>query len=118
MSLNVFCRYCGQQISDIDLVCPHCDSKQNFTIVSSYNSSHISSSNSRKNSEGVIAFIVCFFFGVFGIHRFIYGKIGTGLLMLITLGGFGIWWLIDLIRIGIGHFTDSQGNHLSLIHNH
>ena len=110
MSLNVFCRYCGQQISDIDLICPHCDSKQNFTVGSS--------SSSRKNSEGVIAFVVCFFFGVFGVHRFIYGKIGTGILMLITLGGFGIWWLIDLIRIGIGHFTDSKGNQLSLIHNH
>ncbi|MCJ8321933.1 MAG: TM2 domain-containing protein [Colwellia sp.] len=110
MSLSVFCRYCGQQISDIDLVCDHCDSKQNFTVVSN--------GSSRKNSEGVIAFVVCFFFGVFGIHRFIYGKIGTGFLMLITLGGFGIWWLIDLIRIAVGHFTDSKGNHLSLIHNH
>jgi TM2 domain-containing membrane protein YozV len=116
MSLNVFCRYCGQQIADIDLVCVHCDTKQNFTVVSS--------NPSRKNSEGVIAFVVCFFFGIFGIfgifglHRFIYGKIGTGILMLITLGGFGIWWLIDLIRIAIGHFTDSKGNHLSLIHNH
>lgn len=110
MSLNVFCRYCGQQISDIDLICAHCDSKQNFTVVSGI--------SSRKNSEGVIAFIVCFFFGVLGLHRFRYGKIGTGILMLVTLGGLGIWWLVDLIRIAIGHFTDSKGNHLSLIHNH
>jgi TM2 domain-containing membrane protein YozV len=110
MSLSVFCRYCGQQIADIDLICTHCDLKQNFTVVSS--------SPARKNSEGVIAFIVCFLFGIFGLHRFIYGKIGTGILMLITLGGFGIWWLIDLIRIGVGHFTDSRGNQLSLIHNH
>ena len=110
MGLSVFCRYCGEQISDIDLVCAHCDSKQNFNIVSS--------SNSRENYEGVIAFVICFFLGVFGIHRFMYGKIGTGILMLITFGGFGIWWFIDLIRIGIGHFTDSKGNHLSLIHNH
>ena len=110
MSLNVYCRYCSEQISDIDLICEHCNSKQNFTVVSS--------NNSRKNSEGVIAFFVCFFFGVFGLHRFRYGKIGTGILMLLTLGGLGIWWLIDLIRIAIGHFTDAQGNHLSLIHNH
>ena len=110
MSLNVFCRYCGQQISDTDLVCGHCDSRQNFT--------EPSRDASRKNYEGVIAFVVCFFFGVFGVHRFIYGKIGTGILMLVTLGGFGIWWLIDLIRIAIGHFTDSRGNRLSLIHDH
>lgn len=110
MSLNVFCRYCGEQISESDITCMHCGSEQNFTMTPNQ--------VSRRNSEGVIAFVICFFFGVFGLHRFIYGKIFTGFLMLITLGGLGLWWLIDLIRIGVGKFTDSKGNQLSLIHNH
>jgi TM2 domain-containing membrane protein YozV len=57
----------------------------------------------------VPAILICFFFGAFGIHRFWVGKIGTGILMLLTLGGLGIWALIDFIMIVVGKFTDKQG---------
>ena len=53
--------------------------------------------------------LLCFFFGILGVHRFFVGKIGTGLLMLFTLGGFGIWALVDFIIIVTGNFTDSNG---------
>ncbi len=49
-----------------------------------------------------------------GIHRFYVGKIGTGILMLITGGGFGIWVLVDLILIVTNKFEDKQGNILEL----
>ncbi len=52
--------------------------------------------------------------GVFGAHRFYVGKIGTGLLMLCTLGGFGLWWLYDLIMIASGEFRDEEGRRVSL----
>lgn len=45
----------------------------------------------------IVAILLCFFFGGLGVHRFYLGKIGTGILMLITLGGLGIWALIDFI---------------------
>lgn len=47
--------------------------------------------------------------GSLGVHRFYVGKIGTGILMLLTLGGLGIWWLIDLIMVACGAFRDKQG---------
>jgi len=42
------------------------------------------------------------------------GKIGTGVLMLVTFGGFGIWALIDLIMILMGKFTDKAGNPITV----
>ena len=54
------------------------------------------------------ALLLCFFFGVFGVHRFYVGKVGTGLLQLVTLGGLGIWALVDLILIIVGSFRDKQ----------
>ena len=52
------------------------------------------------------AFLLCFFFGFLGAHRFYVGKIGTGILQIVTLGGLGIWALIDFIMIIIGKFSD------------
>jgi len=59
------------------------------------------------------AFLLCFFLGMFGAHRFFVGKIGTGVLQLLTLGGLGIWTLIDFIMIIVGSFTDKEGNKLT-----
>lgn len=47
----------------------------------------------------VLLLIMSIIFGWIGVDRFIMGKVGTGILKLITIGGFGIWWLIDLILI-------------------
>ncbi len=59
------------------------------------------------------AFLLCFFLGILGVHRFYVGKIGTGILHLITLGGLGIWTLIDFIMIIVGAFTDKEGKKLT-----
>ena len=53
--------------------------------------------------------LLSIFLGEFGIDRFYLGKVGTGILKLITLGGFGIWWLIDIILTIAGAATDKQG---------
>ncbi len=58
-------------------------------------------------------FLLCTLFGVFGIHRFYAGKIGTGLLQLVTMGGLGIWTLVDHIMLAWGAFTDSGGNRIT-----
>ena len=67
----------------------------------------ISDSYSPKSYIACVLF--CFFFGIFGVHRFYVGKVWTGLLMLITLGGFFIWSVVDLVLIIIGEFKDKSG---------
>lgn len=65
----------------------------------------------RTSEKGFVpALLLCFFLGSFGIHRFYVGKIGTGILMLLTLGGLGVWTLIDFIMIAVGSFKDKEGN--------
>ena len=51
--------------------------------------------------------------GPFGAHRFYVGKTGTGLLMLCTLGGVGLWYLYDLILVSGGSFRDAEGRLVS-----
>lgn len=57
----------------------------------------------RKQKNWVLVLIMSIFFGTLGVDRFIMGHVGWGILKLITFGGFGIWWLIDLILIAMKH---------------
>jgi TM2 domain-containing membrane protein YozV len=59
------------------------------------------------------AFLLCFFFGALGAHRFYVGKVGTGILWLFTLGLFGIGALVDLIMLIVGSFKDKEGKVLN-----
>ena len=66
--------------------------------------------NTQTSNKGFVpTLLLCFFLGFMGVHRFYVGKIGTGILMLITFGGFGIWSLIDFIMIAVGSFKDKEG---------
>lgn len=52
---------------------------------------------------------LAFTLGFFGAHRYYTGKIKTALIQTFTGGGFLIWWVIDIITLLSGNFTDSQG---------
>ncbi len=52
-----------------------------------------------RNVNWLLALLMSIFFGTFGVDRFILGHIWLGILKLITAGGLGIWWLVDVILI-------------------
>ena len=58
------------------------------------------------------ALVISIFLGEFGIDRFYLGYTGLGILKLVTVGGFGIWWIIDIIKIATGKMVDAKGNAL------
>ena len=53
--------------------------------------------------------LLVWFVGFLGVHRFYLGKIGTGLIMMFSFGGFGVWWLIDFILAISGSMEDGYG---------
>ena len=65
-----------------------------------------------KRRSYTVALILSFLLGGLGIDRFYLGYTGLGILKLITLGGFSVWWLIDLIRIATRNLNDVDGQPL------
>jgi hypothetical protein len=101
-SQMLYCRACGSQMHVSAHACPGCGA------------AHQNQGASLSQKRILPAAILCFFLGFLGVHRFYVGKVGTGILQLLTFGGFGIWALIDFIMIVIGSFRDSEGHVLDL----
>ncbi|MBQ8605311.1 MAG: TM2 domain-containing protein [Clostridia bacterium] len=57
----------------------------------------------------IVAIIITWFLGGLGVHRFMAGKIGTGIVWLLTGGACGIGWIIDFIQVCMGKFTKKDG---------
>jgi len=60
----------------------------------------------------MVALLLSIFVGSLGVDRFYMGYVGLGILKLITFGGCGIWWLIDLILIATKNLKDADGQEL------
>lgn len=96
----VHCRGCGKEIHETATNCPHCGATQGAAVANGGNVSE---------KEWLTTLLLAIFLGGFGIHRFYTGKTGTAIVQLLTLGGCGIWTLIDIIMIVTGSFKDAQG---------
>lgn len=92
-----FCQNCGAETTETAEICTKCG---------------VRLARSGEVNDWLTTLLLAIFVGYLGIHRFYTGHIGTGVLMLLTLGGCGIWTIIDIILIATGSFKDGNGNPL------
>lgn len=105
-----FCKHCGQKINVAAVICPLCGCQVEAIEQAAPAQPNIvinnTNTNVNKNINGYghpknkwVAFLLCLFLGEFGAHKFYEGKIGMGIIYLLTVGLFGIGWFVDCIRI-------------------
>lgn len=98
-----YCQECGEIINIKAEICPKCGVRQSIISLNT---------EVQQNDENkwLITLLLCWFLGVFGVHRFYTGHTTIGVIQLLTLGGCGIWVLIDFIIIIAGNYKDANGN--------
>ena len=122
----MYCRNCGNEVSEKAVMCVSCGTPPNAGERYCHNcraetpssgsicmKCGVSLSKTSLPGEGkdwLTTLLLCFFIGVFGVHRFYTGHTAIGVVQLLTLGGCGIWVLIDFIMIIVGSYKDAQGN--------
>jgi hypothetical protein len=92
-----YCKVCGAETRPYAEVCVKCGAGL---------------ASAAEGKSWFVALLLSIFVGYFGVDRFYLGKIGTGVLKLITMGGFGLWWLIDIILIATDNMKDALGRPL------
>lgn len=98
-----YCKECGEIINIKAEICPKCGVRQIESPV-------VNEKQKEQQNKWLVTLLLCWFLGVFGVHRFYTGHTGIGIIQLLTLGGCGIWVIVDLIIIIMGNFKDAQGN--------
>ncbi len=123
----MYCRNCGRQLEDNTRFCPDCGCPvENGTGYQAGTGNGNGTGNNTAFTAGGtqntqtfakpvsgysrgLALIFAVLLGTIGVHRFYVGKIGTGILWILTFGCFGIGTLVDTIMIACGSYTDSNG---------
>jgi hypothetical protein len=93
---NRYCQSCGQETLPGAEICLKCGVRL----------------GPRGEKDWLVALLLSIFLGTLGVDRFYLGYVGLGILKLITLGGCGVWWLVDVILLAMNKLPDAQGKSL------
>lgn len=96
----MFCSKCGSEINDEAVICPKCGCA-------------VREIPAAGRKQWIPAYLLCWFLGCFGAHRFYTGYIGIGIAQLLTLGGCGIWSLIDFIALSFNNYRAADDQELN-----
>lgn len=102
-----YCPNCGKPVNEETNFCPDCGMSLKCTPEPRPAKETISN-----DDRWLITLLLCILVGSLGVHRFYTGNILTGVLMLITLGGCGIWTIVDIVMIAGNTYRDGDGKTL------
>lgn len=94
-----FCQNCGAETIATQEICVKCGVR-------------LAGGAGGGDKDWLMALLLSIFVGYFGVDRFYMGYTGLGILKLITGGGCGVWWLIDVIMIATDSLKDAKGRPL------
>lgn len=103
-----YCDKCGRNMTASAAYCSNCGAPQGAAQIA------LPLQQRNNDLHWLVTLLLCITLGTLGIHNFFNKKITYGILQLLTLGGLGIWVLIDLIFIVTNNFKDADGNIVSL----
>ena len=94
-----FCQNCGAETIATQEICVKCGVR-------------LVGGAGGDEKDWLTALLLSIFLGGIGVDRFYMGYTGLGILKLITCGGCGVWWLIDVIMIATNSLKDAKGRPL------